>query len=143
MSHDQRTAVRRTLSAGSPAQCLELPSSYSRADVRRAYKFLARLLHPDKNPLPEAERAFKKLGAAFRTLIAELVDDPAAESHDDPRASAPVAPATAPSASEAPHQAPPPAPPQAPQGVGQGYKQRNRLADRKFHVKAAPAPTPP
>jgi curved DNA-binding protein CbpA len=37
-------------------------------ELKRAYKKRALLLHPDKNKLPRAEEAFKKVGAAHTTL---------------------------------------------------------------------------
>eukprot|EP00054_Salpingoeca_dolichothecata_P018629 m.114671 g.114671 ORF g.114671 m.114671 type:complete len:280 (+) comp22944_c0_seq4:156-995(+) len=44
----------------------------SPADVNRAYKRLATLLHPDKNRAPDAEAAFKKLVAARTELLQEI-----------------------------------------------------------------------
>ena len=128
----QRSAISRTLASSSASECLGLTAvtAPTRAAVRKAYKGLAILLHPDKNPLPDAERAFKKLGAAFRTLIAEAVDPvPAA-----PEPVAPAAPADVPAAQ--------PPPPAEAQDVGQGIRRRGRAAvERSFHAKIAPAPT--
>src|SRR4029077_479789 len=37
-------------------------------DIKRAYRRLARELHPDVNADPEAERRFKEVTAAYQTL---------------------------------------------------------------------------
>jgi hypothetical protein len=53
------------------------PSTASAADVRRQYRRLATLLHPDKSQLPGAEAAFKQLQAAADRLascVAEAED---------------------------------------------------------------------
>lgn len=47
---------------------LEVPYDASQEDIRRAYKSLARVTHPDKNPGPEALAAFQALVNAYDTL---------------------------------------------------------------------------
>ena len=44
----------------------------TRADIRKQYRTLARLLHPDKNPKPEAKAAFQKMKAAYDRLMKAL-----------------------------------------------------------------------
>ena len=47
---------------------LGITARSSDAEIKRAYRKLAVLLHPDKNPLPEAEAAFKEVNAAYEVL---------------------------------------------------------------------------
>ena len=54
--------------ARDPYRVLGLERYASCDDVKRAYRRLALLLHPDKNRAEGAEEAFKALNAAFDTL---------------------------------------------------------------------------
>jgi molecular chaperone DnaJ len=47
---------------------LGVPRDATEDDIRRAYRQLARELHPDVNGDPEAERRFKEITAAYQTL---------------------------------------------------------------------------
>ncbi|CAJ1948381.1 unnamed protein product [Cylindrotheca closterium] len=54
-------------------QILEVPSSASKSEIKRAYYVKAKALHPDKNPVQsqEAEEAFLQLQKAYQTLSDE------------------------------------------------------------------------
>ncbi len=55
----------------SPWELLELAPGSSEADIRKAWKRLARKHHPDLNPGdPQAEVRFKQLSAAYEQLLA-------------------------------------------------------------------------
>jgi curved DNA-binding protein CbpA len=60
--------VKRILSARNYYQILQVSKDVSDDDLKRAYKKLALLCHPDKNKSPGAEEAFKAVGKAFTTL---------------------------------------------------------------------------
>lgn len=58
--------------------------------VRRAYRGLARRLHPDLNPAPDASARFTRVAAAYAVLV-----DPARRAAYDHARTAPTDPATA------------------------------------------------
>ena len=67
MSAAQRAEVARVLGAPSgDAAAVVGCSSREPADVRRAFRHAAVLLHPDKNTLADAPAAFVKLQQALR-----------------------------------------------------------------------------
>jgi molecular chaperone DnaJ len=47
---------------------LEVSSTASADDIKKAYRRLARVYHPDVNPDPEAEARFKEISKAYETL---------------------------------------------------------------------------
>lgn len=49
-------------------ELLELPRDASSDDIKRAYRRLARQLHPDTNTDPEAEARFKEVALAYEVL---------------------------------------------------------------------------
>ena len=56
------------LKNASPHKVLGLPPRPAAADAKRAYRALALLVHPDKNPHPSAGEAFALCAAAFGAL---------------------------------------------------------------------------
>lgn len=49
-------------------EILEVSESSSEADIKKAYRKLARKYHPDVNKSPEAEEKFKEINAAYEVL---------------------------------------------------------------------------
>jgi hypothetical protein len=63
-----RAAVARVISAKTHYSVLEVEKDANDATIKKAYRKLALMLHPDKNTAPRAEEAFKKLSEAFNCL---------------------------------------------------------------------------
>ena len=49
-------------------EILEVDKKASQEDIKSAYRRLAKLYHPDKNKLPEAEEMFKGIAEAYSVL---------------------------------------------------------------------------
>jgi len=49
-------------------EILEVDKKASQEDIKSAYRRLARLYHPDKNKVPEAEEIFKGIAEAYSVL---------------------------------------------------------------------------
>ena len=62
-------AIERSLDPR-PCGILGVPPSADEAMIRKSYRMMAKLLHPDKCSLPEAEAAFKRVKDAFESLLA-------------------------------------------------------------------------
>ena len=122
MTAAQRDAIARSLHA-QPHRILGVPVDADEPTLRRAYRAAAKLLHPDKCTLPDAEAAFKRVSTAFEQL---LIRAPVASSKAPAAASDPV-----------PSQPPPPAP-AAPAATV--WPSRNRAGGAKFTVRVAQAP---
>jgi len=52
-----------------PVSELELGDSFNLEDVRRAFKRLARMYHPDVSNVPDAEERFKRINHAYQTIM--------------------------------------------------------------------------
>lgn len=50
---------------------LNVQSSASPADIKKAYRKLAMKYHPDRTSVPDAEEKFKQIAVAYETLIDE------------------------------------------------------------------------
>lgn len=48
---------------------LQVPVNATATEIKAAYRRLAKLYHPDKNAIPEAEEKFKQIKEAYETLI--------------------------------------------------------------------------
>ena len=122
MTASQRDAIARSLHA-QPHRILGVPVDADEPTLRRAYRAAAKLLHPDKCTLPDAEAAFKRVSMAFEQLLTR----------------APVASSKAPAAASyrVPSH-PPPAAPAAPAATV--WPSRNRAGGAKFTVHVAQAP---
>lgn len=66
----QKEQVLRVLKCNATAyyQILELQKSCSEIDIKKAYRKLSLLTHPDKNGYKGADEAFKKVSEAFSKL---------------------------------------------------------------------------
>jgi len=59
-----------------PYEILEVPTSAGKAEIKKAYRRLARELHPDRDPgNPDAEERFKELSAAYEILSDQALRD--------------------------------------------------------------------
>lgn len=67
---------------------LELPSGAAIADVKAAYRRLARRYHPDVSPDPESQERFIRVTAAYRHIMDQW--DPAAARPSRPKPTAPT-----------------------------------------------------
>ncbi|CAG8586959.1 973_t:CDS:2 [Ambispora gerdemannii] len=67
---EQSEAVKRIRNCGvyEYYEVLGLDKDASDADIKKAYKKLALLMHPDKNGAPGADEAFKMISKAFQVL---------------------------------------------------------------------------
>ncbi|KAL2831934.1 DnaJ domain-containing protein [Aspergillus pseudoustus] len=67
---EQRTATTRIRKCDEQRyyDILGLKKNCSQADIRKAYRTLAKLTHPDQNKFEDAQIAFKKLGSAYQVL---------------------------------------------------------------------------
>ena len=55
-------------------QILNIKTESSKEEIRKAYKFLSKKVHPDKNKAPGATKAFRKLYNAYYCLMNENDD---------------------------------------------------------------------
>jgi len=67
-TEEQISIVRKIKSKKDYYEILGLESNCSVDDVRKAYRKLSLKVHPDKNPAPGSEEAFKSVSKAFQCL---------------------------------------------------------------------------
>ena len=49
-------------------QILNIDKDANQEDIKKSYRQLALLYHPDKNPSPDAEEKFKQISEAYQIL---------------------------------------------------------------------------
>ena len=57
------------MSFGDPWELIGVPEGSEHAVIRKAYRKLSLIYHPDKNPDPEAQEYFVKITKAYETLL--------------------------------------------------------------------------
>mmetsp|Transcript_7290 Transcript_7290/g.32330 ORF Transcript_7290/g.32330 Transcript_7290/m.32330 type:complete len:238 (+) Transcript_7290:874-1587(+) len=65
---EQMEHVRRVLRAKTLYEVLGIETTADESAIKKAYKVTALKLHPDKNPAPKADEAFKRVSHAFQVL---------------------------------------------------------------------------
>ncbi|KAA8496226.1 DnaJ-like subfamily B member 12 [Porphyridium purpureum] len=65
---EQEQQVRKILAAKDLYSCLGVARDCDEAELKRAYRRLAVVVHPDKSAAPQADEAFKRLSHAFQVL---------------------------------------------------------------------------
>jgi len=72
MSEAQREAVGRAMRPlEQPHEILGVPRNADEPTLRKSFRMMCKLLHPDKCHLEEAKTAFQRVGAAFEALLAK------------------------------------------------------------------------
>lgn len=71
VANSTRDAIDRIVSSSDYYEILGLQKGAAETDIKKSYRSLARVIHPDKCSLPNCEEAFKKLGAAYKCLSNE------------------------------------------------------------------------
>ena len=71
MAADSEAEARRVIAARTHYLALNVSENTDALTIRKAFRKLALLLHPDRNPLPLANEAFKRLGQAMHHLDCE------------------------------------------------------------------------
>ncbi|GJD08342.1 DnaJ homolog subfamily B member 12 [Galdieria sulphuraria] len=67
-TEEQTTLVEHIKRQNNYYKILNIKQDASMEDIKRSFRKLAVKLHPDKNPCPGAEEAFKKVAKAFQAL---------------------------------------------------------------------------
>jgi len=72
-TQDQAKIVKKVLQAkeggrGAHYRVLGIEQTATESEIKKAYRKLSLKIHPDKNPAPHADEAFKALGLAYATL---------------------------------------------------------------------------
>jgi curved DNA-binding protein CbpA len=109
-------------------QVLEVPSSATQEEIRKAYRRLVKKFHPDVNKNPGAEGKFKRIATAY-----EILSKPEVRANYDLSRSGPTAPIWTPPTASEPIWAPPvPAEPIRPKKTIQELKEDLRKELRHY-----------
>jgi hypothetical protein len=65
---DPTAVIKRALASEDYYAILGVERNATEAEIKKSYRNIARMTHPDKCQLPKCEDAFKKVGAAYKCL---------------------------------------------------------------------------
>jgi hypothetical protein len=74
-AHDPERVVSLSIELAAAYALLESQPADSLLDIKRAYRLLARQLHPDLNPAPDAHDRMQRLNAAWSAILASRPPD--------------------------------------------------------------------
>mmetsp|Transcript_5465 Transcript_5465/g.9731 ORF Transcript_5465/g.9731 Transcript_5465/m.9731 type:complete len:479 (-) Transcript_5465:36-1472(-) len=67
--------MKRILTCDDPYRMLDVERGISRRELRKVYRKLILIWHPDKNSMPGSQECFARIHSAFQTIAARCPDD--------------------------------------------------------------------